>query len=109
MINVHRQTNMDAINSLPQVAPRIVREDEIQEMRKQIKKRCDKRIELYNAGIKQWDTSVSLIMILRGKKYFFIFFVDILSFGDILIANEHKPMNKSSRNKVMFSESCRLV
>ena len=28
----------------------------------------DKRIELYRAGIKQWDTSVSVTMILRGQK-----------------------------------------
>ena len=30
----------------------------------------DKRIELYRAGIKQWDTSVSVTMILRGQKQF---------------------------------------
>lgn len=68
MINAHRQTNIDAVNSLPHVASGIVKEDEIQEMKKRINERYDKRIELYNAGIKQWDTSMSLTMVLRGIK-----------------------------------------
>ncbi len=68
MINAHRQTNIDAVNSLPQIAPRMVTEDEIQEMKKRINERYDKRIKLYDKGIKQWDTSMVLIMILRGIK-----------------------------------------
>lgn len=68
MINAHRQSNIDAVNSLSQVAPGIVKKDEIQEMKKRINARYDKRLELYNAGIKQWDTSVSLTMVLRGIK-----------------------------------------
>ncbi len=68
MINAHRQTNIDAVNSLPQVAPGVVKEGEIQEMKKRINERYDKRIELYNAGIKQWDTSMVLTMVLRGIK-----------------------------------------
>ncbi len=68
MINEQRQTNIDAVNSLTHVAPGVVKQEEIQEMKKRINARYDKRIELYNAGIKQWDTSMSLTMVLRGIK-----------------------------------------
>ncbi len=48
--------------------PGVVSEAEVREMKKLIDQRYNKRIELYNAGIKQWDTSVSLTMVLRGIK-----------------------------------------
>lgn len=31
-------------------------------------KAYDTRLALYDAGIKQWDTNMSLIMVLRGTK-----------------------------------------
>ena len=68
MINACRHTNLDAINSLRNIKPKIVSEEEILKMLKIVNKKYDKRIELYDKGIKQWDTKVSLIMILRGKK-----------------------------------------
>ncbi len=40
----------------------------MQEMKEMIDQRYDRRIELYDKGIKQWDTSMSLTMILRGVR-----------------------------------------
>lgn len=68
MINAHRQTSLDAAESLAMIASGAVSKEEIQEMQKMINQRYDKRIELYNAGIRQWDTSMSLTMVLRGVK-----------------------------------------
>lgn len=68
MINAHRQTSIDAADSLPHIAPGVVSGEEVREMKRLIDQRYDKRIELYNAGIKQWDTSMSLTMVLRGVK-----------------------------------------
>lgn len=48
--------------------PGAVSEEEIREIKKRIDQRYEKRIELYNAGIKQWDTSMSLTMVLRGAR-----------------------------------------
>ena len=33
-----------------------------------IHSKYDKRIELYDKGIKQWDTNVSVTMVVRGEK-----------------------------------------
>ena len=33
-----------------------------------INQKYDKRLKLYRDGIKQWDTSVSVTMIIRGRK-----------------------------------------
>lgn len=68
MINAHRQTSIDAADSLSHIAPGVVSGEEVREMKRLIDQRYDKRIELYNAGIKQWDTSMSLTMVLRGVK-----------------------------------------
>ncbi len=68
MINAHRQENLDAVNSLAHIAPDGVSEEEILEMQRCINERYDQRINLYDAGKKQWDTSLSLIMVLRGVK-----------------------------------------
>lgn len=68
MINAHHQTSLDAAESLLRIAPGVVSEEEVQEMKKRIDQRYAKRIELYNMEIKQWDTSMSLTMILRGVR-----------------------------------------
>lgn len=68
MINANRQIELDSIDYLPHIAPNIVTEDEINEL-KQIKNaKYDKRLHLYDKGEKQWDTNMSLTMILRGTK-----------------------------------------
>ena len=68
IINTHRQTALDAIGFLPNVAGSLVKPDELDEMRRQVNLRYDQRIALYNAGEKQWDTTVCVTMILRGVK-----------------------------------------
>lgn len=68
MINAHRQTNIDAVDLLTHIAPGVISDKEICEMKKRLNQKYDKRIELYNAGKKQWDTSLSLTMVLRGIK-----------------------------------------
>ncbi|MDE6220683.1 MAG: hypothetical protein K2G51_09695, partial [Lachnospiraceae bacterium] len=67
-INAHRQTAIDAVNSIPHTAPGIVSEEELIQMRERVNQKYDKRIELYDKGSKQWDTSMSLTMVLRGMK-----------------------------------------
>ena len=62
MIEAQRQTNLEAIKNA-----NIEGEAKVIE---KVNEKYDKRIELYRAGIKQWDTSVSVTMILRGQKQF---------------------------------------
>lgn len=68
MINAQRQTGIDAVNSLKYIAPDIISEEDLLKMRELIDRKYDRRIELYDSGVKQWDTSMSLTMILRGVK-----------------------------------------
>ncbi len=68
MINANRKTALDGAESLLDIASDVVTVDEVNELKRIINKKYDKRIELYDNGIKQWDTSVSLTMILRGTK-----------------------------------------
>ena len=68
MINANRQTQLDGIATLKAVASDLVRADEIAELIRLTNQKYDKRLELYDAGIKQWDTNVSVTMIMRGIK-----------------------------------------
>lgn len=68
MFNAHHQTSLDAADALLHTAPGLVSEEEVREMKRQIDQRYHKRMELYDAGEKQWDTSTSLTMVLRGMK-----------------------------------------
>ncbi len=68
MINAEHQTRLDAINSLKAIAPDLVSHEERVEMRRLINQKYNRRMALYDAGIKQWDTSVSVTMVMRGTK-----------------------------------------
>lgn len=68
IINSWRQTNIDSINSLACLSPDIITTTNLAKMKELTQSKFDKRIELYNKGIKQWDTAVSLTMIIRGVK-----------------------------------------
>lgn len=68
MINANRQVELDNADSLLLIAKGIVTENEITKLKEIKNKKYDKRIELYNKGIKQWDTNMSVTMILRGIK-----------------------------------------
>ncbi|MDE6363854.1 MAG: class I SAM-dependent methyltransferase, partial [Lachnospiraceae bacterium] len=68
MINAHRQTTLDAVNTIPHTAPGVVSDAELNQLKTRINEKYDKRIALYNEGVKQWDTSISLTMVVRGVK-----------------------------------------
>ena len=68
MINANRKGAVDNIESLTQIGKGIVSDSEIEELKHIVNAKYDKRIELYDNGIKQWDTNVSLTMIMRGIK-----------------------------------------
>jgi len=68
MINANRKCAVDNIDTLTQIDDGIVSDTEIEELKNIVNSKYDKRIELYNKGIKQWDTNVSVTMIMRGVK-----------------------------------------
>lgn len=68
MINANRQTHLDGIERLAAIASDLVRKDEISELKRLANLKYDKRVALYDAGVKQWDTNVSVTMVLRGIK-----------------------------------------
>lgn len=60
MIEAMRQNDLEAIQS--------VHSDNAQKAIAAVNAKYDHRIRLYQEGIKQWDTSVSVTMIVRGRK-----------------------------------------
>lgn len=69
IINANRQTHLDSIEKLNMIAADIVSKNEISELKRLVNQKYDKRIQLYDVGIKQWDTNLSVTMVLRGIKY----------------------------------------
>ncbi len=68
ILDSFRATALCGIDCLEKTAGALVTKDEIAEMKRLINERHDKRLALYDAGIKQWDTYTSLTMVLRGVK-----------------------------------------
>lgn len=68
MINANRKCAVDNIESLRQIGDGIVNDSEIEELKHLVNMKYDKRIDLYDKGIKQWDTNLSVTMIMRGVK-----------------------------------------
>lgn len=68
MINADRRCAIDNAASLAQIDAGVVSDREIKELIGIINAKYDKRIELYDNGIKQWDTNMSVTMIMRGVK-----------------------------------------
>ena len=68
MINANRQVGLDAADDLLRNAAEVVTADEVEELKRLINGKYDKRIELYDKEIKQWDTNVSVTMVVRGEK-----------------------------------------
>ncbi len=60
MIEAMRQTNLEAIQS--------IHSNQAEEAISAVNAKYDQRLNLYREGIKQWDTSVSVTMIIRGTK-----------------------------------------
>lgn len=68
IINANRLTALDGIESVLHTIPEHFTTEEVEEMKCLTNQKYDLRIEQYNREEKQWDTNVSIIMILRGKK-----------------------------------------
>ena len=60
MIEAMRQTDLEAIRS--------VHSNQTEKAISAVNAKYDQRLRLYREGIKQWDTSVSVTMIIRGTK-----------------------------------------
>lgn len=68
MINANRKCAVDNVESFIHIGNGIVSNSEIEELKHIVNAKYDKRIELYDNGMKQWDTNVSVTMIMRGVK-----------------------------------------
>ncbi len=68
IIEERRYNDLDAIESALRSLPEHIMPGGIDEMKRLANARCDARLALYERGEKQWDTSVSLIMVIRGVK-----------------------------------------
>ena len=68
MINSNRYTALDAIESVLHTMPEYFTTQEVNEMKRLANAKYDARIEQYKCGEKQWDTNVSIIMVIRGVK-----------------------------------------
>lgn len=68
IINANRYSDIDAVNSVLNTMPEYFSIEEIEEMKYLVHAKYDTRIALYNRGEKQWDTNVSIIMVIRALK-----------------------------------------
>ena len=68
MIESGRQNDLDNVDWLERCAANLVSASEREEIRRLIRERYGRRIALYDAGVRQWDASVSPTMIVRGVK-----------------------------------------
>ena len=68
MIEANRRTHLDSIEIMGHIAPDLIRNDELTELKRQANAKYDKRLALYDSGVKVWDTNVSITLILRGIK-----------------------------------------
>lgn len=68
MINANRYTALDAIESVLHTMPEHFTTQEVEEIKRLANAKYDTRIEQYKRGEKQWDTNVSIIMVIRGIK-----------------------------------------
>lgn len=68
MIDADRYADLDAIDSLLHTMPEHVTVEEIERMKRLTNTKYDTRIEQYDRGEKQWNTNVSIIMVVRGIK-----------------------------------------
>lgn len=68
MIDAGRYTALDAIDAVLALMPEHCSVEEAEEMKGLANAKYDRRIELYDQGQKQWNTNVSIIMVVRGVK-----------------------------------------
>ncbi len=68
IIESERATGLNPVNYLKNAAPELVSDAELEKLTAIINKKYDDRLALYDKGEKQWDTYVSITMIVRGIK-----------------------------------------
>lgn len=68
MINANRRCAVDNAASLAHIGDGVVSDAEVEELKRIVNAKYDRRIALYDSGIKQWDTNMSVTMIMRGIK-----------------------------------------
>ena len=68
MIDSERYNDLESADALIKFASGSVTEGEITELKRLINEKYDRRTALYDAGIRQWDTVTSLVMIVKGVK-----------------------------------------
>lgn len=68
MINAQRYTTLDGIDAVLSTMPEHFSYEEVEKMKDLANLKYDTRIDQYKLNEKQWDTNVSVIMILRGIK-----------------------------------------
>lgn len=68
MINADRYSDIDVVHSVLYTILEHFSIEEIEEMRRLIHAKYDTRIVLYDRGEKQWNTNVSIIMVIRVGK-----------------------------------------
>lgn len=68
MINANRYSALDGIDSVFHSMPEHFTVEEIEEMKRLVNAKYDTRIAQYDRGEKQWDTNVSIIMVIRGVR-----------------------------------------
>lgn len=68
MIDANRQNDLDSAEIMLRIANEAVTPAEVDELKRLVNAKYDKRIRLYDQGVKQWDANVSVTMIVRGVK-----------------------------------------
>lgn len=68
MIDAGRYSDIEAIDSVLYSMPEHFTGEEIEEMKYLANAKYDARITQYDRGERQWDTSLSIIMVVRGMR-----------------------------------------
>lgn len=68
IINADRYSDLDSIESVKRSMPSHFTDNEIKQMKQIVNAKYDVRLKQYDSGDKQWDTAVSVIMVIRGEK-----------------------------------------
>ncbi len=68
MLAAHRANDLDSIDNLVNALPDAFTPAEAEGMRQRANAKHDLRLSQYERGEKQWDTSVSVTMVIRGVK-----------------------------------------
>ena len=68
IINAERYTDIDAIDSVLHTMPEHFTVQETEEMKRLANAKYDNRIAQYDRDERQWDTNVSIVMVVRGVK-----------------------------------------